>query len=497
MWLRLGPHCHRCATPCAPAKRLVPRTASICTYRGTCREYSETRGPACSKVPLRDIEPSEAEGNSDMLSNIDPAKSMSQEKTVLSNAEMAMYRAAQDPSPVMANEKGLEEASNKHHEVFTRFLEQVEDDGYTAYAQESAYNATAQNIPWGSSVALESKLETKSDSTSMQSIPYIKANCERGAQDFADSLNRKFSLAALEQQVVENTNGYGIQKAATRSVTTGQDMNMPRRIDQSINICLHLDDGVTQEVDRIVTRFSQHRPILNNGRANIPVMKGLPAEHWRQYQMFMRFLRFWRPPFDMGRLKPLVKPLAERWGVVWQIDDTPAIQTIRQTFRQVLQCDLPQYNFPPDSPWESRATITKGISQAQADEIVDSINTLYPGGFDLGLITRCVLVHTLFSYGRTHTTVTQSPEFLLMDIQPVESAHDIDQRTQIESLWNETMSQIDNTFFKTSGSDDFYKTAPIRRIQKKKRRKTKNKNEQMPQEVLVQVHQNHESTSPP
>ncbi|KAB8293379.1 hypothetical protein EYC80_007699 [Monilinia laxa] len=209
-------------------------------------------------------------------------------------------------------------------------------------------------------------------------------------------------------------------------------------------------------------------------------MKGLPAQHWRQYQVFMRFLRFWRPPFSMGRVKPLVTPLGERWGVVWQIEDAPAIQAIRQTFRQVLDGELPQYNFPPDSPWESRATITKGISQSQAEEIVDSINTAYPDGFDLGLITRCVLIHTLFSYGRIHTTVTQSPEFLLMGIKSADSSRDTNQHLQIEDLWNQTMSQIDNTFFKTSGSDNFYKTAPIRKIQKKRKRKRK-KNEQISQ----------------
>lgn len=488
MWLHLIPHSTRCATPCALVKRLGPQNVSISMHRGTSREYSETCKQAHGAVSPSDVESHATEGNDGISSNINPAKSTYQEMTVVSNTEMAMHNVVNDASPAMAYEKRMEEisrkvqqASHEHQEIFTKFLKQVEDDGYIAYAEGSTYDdATTQKISSVSAVGFESRPERKLDSTSMQTISESKVNRRGEAQNFADSLRHKYSPTTLEHQVVENVNSYGIQKATNESVTTCTNPNVPRRIDQSINICLHLDDKVTQEVDRIVTRFSQHRPILNNGRANIPVMKGLPAQHWRQYQIFMRFLQYWRSPFPMGRVKPLVKPLGERWGVIWQIEDAPAIQAIRQTFRQVLEGDLLQYNFPPDSPWESRATITKGISQGQAEEIVNSINTAYPDGFDLGLITRCVLIHTLFSYGRIHTTVTQSPEFLLMGIKSVGSSLDTSQHLQIESLWNQTMSQIDNTFFKTSGSDNFYKTAPIRKIQKKRKQKRK-KNEQISQ----------------
>ncbi|KAI9641265.1 hypothetical protein NHQ30_010065 [Ciborinia camelliae] len=458
MWPRIIPHSFKCDTPSLLAVRnFRPQIVSIFILRGIAREYSRTREQTYNGVSSSSVELPGVEDNFGRLNNLGSGQLTTKEKTTGTNTKMAMYRVVDDASPIMANEKrmgeislGTQQAPNAHHKIFTGFLERVEDDGYVAYTEPSPYNARTRETPSKTAVVLESTPGTKSESSFMQTVPKIHANDKGQAQDFADGLHHKDYPTALGQQAVENANGHGMQETTNNtSATTSQDMGMPPRIEQTINISLRLDDRVTQELDRIIAKFSLYSPNMNKGRENISIIKGLPAQNWRQYQVFMRFLQFWRSPFYMGRVKPSITLLGRRWEVFWQIQDIPEIQAIRQTFRQVLEEDLPEYNFPSDDPWESRVVITRGISRTQAREILDSFNTAYPDGIDLGLITRCVLVHTIFSHHKIRTTVTQSPEFPLMGVRPHQSSQNTDERTQIEVLWNQTMSHIDTKFFKT------------------------------------------------
>ncbi|KAF7876735.1 hypothetical protein EAF04_001819 [Stromatinia cepivora] len=460
MWLRIisyNPRCARSSVLAARSSR--PQTVSISIHRGITRKFSETRERTSDGVPLRSAEPTEVEDNFQRLDELDSAHASHQEKTVETSPEMAIYRVANDSSRVMANKKdirdinhGAQQASDAHHKLFTKFLDQLNYDGYRAYAEPSPYNVM-QKIP---------ALDTKPESKSMQTVPGIDSNGDERVQEIADSLHQKNFPVPHEQHVIRDTKGPGIQETTNTSATISQEMEMSPKIEQTISICLHLDERVTNELDRTVAKFSQYTPVMNNGRTNVAVIKGLPVQNWRQYQVFMRFLQFWRSPFYMGRAKPFMTRLGRRWEVSWQIEDSPEILAIRRTFRQVIEDDLPQYNFTSDTSWEAKVVVTRGLSGTQAGEIVDAINTAFPDGIDLGLITRCVLLHTIFSYGKIRTTVTKSPEFPLMGIKLNQLSHDTKKRKQIESLWNRTMSQIDTTFYKASKPSKFYKTAPIK-----------------------------------
>ncbi|CAD6443174.1 bbe07275-ac97-4d22-acac-940860236127-CDS [Sclerotinia trifoliorum] len=461
MWLRIISQSPRCSMPSVLAARssrsqIVP----ILIHRGITREFSETCERTSDGVFLRRTEPIEVEDNLQRSDDLDSAHASHREKTVETSPEMAIYRVANDSSRVVANKKGIrdishgaQQASDVHYKLFTEFLDQLDNDGYRAFAKPSPYSAI-QKIP-----ALDTKPEPKSTHT----FPRIDANGDERVQNFADSLHQKDFPVSLEERAVRNTNGSVIQETAKTSAIINQEVEPSPKIEQTISICLHLDERVTNELDRMVAKFSQYTPIMNNGRANVAVIKGLPVQHWRQYQVFMRFLQFWRPPFYIGRVKPLMTRLGRHWEVSWQIEDSPEILAIRRTFRQVTEDDLPQYNFTSDTSWEAKAVVTRGLSRTQAGEIVDAINAAWPDGIDLGLITRCVLIHTIFSHGKIRTTVTRSPEFPLMGIKLNQLSHDTKTRKEIESLWNRTMSQIDTTFYKPSKPNKFYKTEPMKR----------------------------------
>ncbi|TGO90018.1 hypothetical protein BPOR_0083g00190 [Botrytis porri] len=414
--------------------------------------------------PIR-AEPGRVQNNGQSLNNFDSAHASHPQKIAETDTNMKIYRVVKDSSPDMITEKrtedtseGIQQESDAHLEIFTKFLNQLEGDGYTAFKEPSPYNVATQPT---------TTMETKSTST--QIAPEVNATGEEQVQVFANSLPRNKDLLGESQKpAAENASGYQGHETADSGTTTSQDMEMPRRIDQTITICLHLDEKVTKELDRAVAKYSQYIPTMNNGRANIAVIKGLPVQNWRQYQEFMRFLQCWRSPFNMGRVKPAMTRLGHYWEVYWQIEDIPEILAIRQTFRQVLEDDLPHYNFAPDALWEARAVLARGLSPTQAREVVDSINIAHPDGIDLGMITRCVLVHTIFSYSKVRTTVTQSPEFPLMGIKSDQLSHGANEHTEIKTLWNRLMSQIDTTFFKVRKPSKSYKTAPSKRPQEKK-----------------------------
>ncbi|KAJ8064012.1 hypothetical protein OCU04_007855 [Sclerotinia nivalis] len=461
MWLRIISHSPRCAMPSVLAARNSrPQIVSISIHRGITRKFSETREGTSDGVSLRRAEPIEVEDNLQRLDDLDSAHASHQKKTVEASPEMAIYRVANDSSRVMANKKGIrdisdgaQQAPDAHHKLFTKFLDQLDNDGYRAYAEPSPYSAMHKTPA----------LDTKPESKPMQTVPGIDANGDERVQDFADSLHQKDFPVSLEEHAVRNTNGPAMQETTNTSATISQEMEPSPKIEQTISICLQLDERVTNELDRMVAKFSLYSPVMNNGRANVAVIKGLPVQYWRQYQVFMRFLQFWRSPFYMGRVKPFMTRLGRHWEVSWQIEDSPEILAIRRTFRQVTEDDLPQYNFTSDTSWEAKAVVTRGLSRTQAGEIVDAINAACPDGIDLGLITRCVLIHTIFSHGKIRTTVTKSPEFPLMGIKFNQLSHDTKKRKEIESLWSRTMSQIDTTFYKASKPNKFYKTAPMKR----------------------------------
>lgn len=442
------------------ARSSRPQIVSISIHRGITREFSKTCEDTSDGLSLRRAKPIEVENNFQSLEDLDSARASHQKKTVETSPEMAIYRVANDSSRVVAKKKGIrdishgvQQASDAHHQLFTKFLDQLDNDGYRAYAEPSPYSAK-QRIP---------ALDTNPESKSMQNVPGIDPNGDERVQNSADSLHQKDFPVSLEEHALINTNSPVIQETSNTSATVNQEMELLPKIEQTISICLQLDERVTNELDRMVAKFSQYTPIMNNGRANVAVVKGLPVQHWRQYQIFMRFLQFWRSPFYMGRVKPLMTRLGRYWEVSWQIEDSPEILAIRRTFRQVTEDDLPQYNFTSDTSWEAKAVVTRGLSRTQAGEIVDAINARWPDGIDLGLITRCVLIHTIFSHGKIRTTVTKSPEFPLMGIKLNQLSHDTKKRKEIESLWNRTMSQIDTTFYKASKPNKFYMAAPMKR----------------------------------
>ncbi|KAF7943081.1 hypothetical protein EAE96_011024 [Botrytis aclada] len=405
------------------------------------------------------VEPAGVKKNAQSLKVFDSAHASHPQKTAETDTKMGIYRVVHDLNSNMVTEKRMEDTSrviqqesDAHLETFTKFLNQLEGDGYTAFKEPSLYNAATQPI---------TTLETTPNSTSTQVLPEVNAIGEEQVQVLSNSPPRnKDILGDLQKPAVEKASGYQGHETAKTGTTTSQDMEMPRRIDQTITICLHLDEEVTKELDRTVAKYSQYTPIMNNGRANVAVIKGLPVQNWRQYQVFMRFLQFWRSPFNIGRVKPAMTRLGRYWQVHWQIEDMPEILAIRQTFRQVLEDDLPHYNFVPDALWEARAVLARGLSQTQAREVVDSINIAHPNGIDLGMITRCVLVHTIFSYGKVRTTVTQSPEFPLMGVKSDQLSHGSNEHREIKTLWNRLMTQIDTTYFKARKSSKFNKTAP-------------------------------------
>lgn len=411
--------------------------------------------------PVR-AEPTRVKDNAQSLNNFDSAHASHPQKTAETDTNMEIYRVVKDSSPDIVTEKrvegtsgGIQQESNTHLEMFTKFLNRLEGDGYTAFKEPSPYNAATQPITTS---------KTHLNSTSTQIVPEVKVTGEEQVQVFENSLPRnKDFIGELQQPPAEKARGYQGHETTKTGTTTSQDMAMPRRIDQTITICLHLDEKVTNELDRTVAKFSQYTPTMNNGRANVAVIKGLPVQNWRQYQVFMRSLQFWRSPFIMGRVKPAMTRLGRYWEVYWQIENIPEILAIRQTFRQVLEDDLPHYNFAPDALWEARAVLARGLSRTQAREVVDSINIAHPDGIDLGMITRCVLVHTIFSYSKVRTTVTQSPEFPLMGVKLDQLSHGANEHSEIKTLWNRLMTQIDTTFFKASKSSKFYKTAPEKR----------------------------------
>lgn len=475
-----GVGCARCSTPFRKlVKHLGPEVLLTFNYQGTAREYSVNGNRTSDGILPNSFESLEFNSTPQKLENTDISHGLHRETTTNNNSQTEIYHVVKDPSQSDTDltvdqvvkdprfdvpndqwaetSKKLQQASNVHYEIFTKFLEQVEADGYIAYRKPSIHEASTHKIPAQSKVALEGNSETNSSFTSM----ILDPNAEGQDQELEES-------PEAGQQIVEHTNVYESQKATDRSVITGQKMVLSPRIDQSVNICLHLDDRVRQEIDRILTKFSQHRPVLNPGRANIPILKGLPAQHWRQYHILMRSLQLWRPPIAMARQKPLIIRQGKRWGVVWQIENYPDIQAFRQTLRQMLEDDLSQYDFPPDNLWKTRVTITHNISRARAEEIVDLINTAYPEGFDLGPITRCVLLHTVFSYGKIRTTVTESPEFPLMGVQSV--LNSTSQRSHIDTLWKEITSKIDTAFYKATWPNKFYKTGPIRKIKEGKKK---------------------------
>ncbi|TGO71399.1 hypothetical protein BELL_0581g00030 [Botrytis elliptica] len=462
MWLRKA-HMPRCVVPSTlPARHFRPNNVSISLRRGITRKFSQTcKAMSSSESPIR-AEPTRVENNTQSLNNFDSAHASHPQNTAETETNMGIYRVVKDSSPDIVTEKrmedtsgGIQQESDAHLGMFTKFLNRLEGDGYTAFKEPSPYNAATQLI---------TTLETKPNPISTQIVPEVDAIGEEQVQVFANSLPRnKDFLGEPQKPAAEKANGYQGHETANTSPTASQDMEMPRRIDQTITICLHLDEKVTKELDRTVAKYSQYTPIMNNGRANVAVIKGLPVQNWRQYQVFMRFLQFWRSPFNVGRVKPAMTRLGRYWEVYWQIEDIPEISTIRQTFRRVLEDDLPHYNFAPDALWEARAVLARGLSRTQAREVVDSINIAHPDGIDLGMITRCVLVHTIFSYSKVRTTVTQSPEFPLMGVGSDQLSHDANEHTEIKTLWNRLMSHIDTIFFKASKSSKFYKTAPSRR----------------------------------
>ncbi|KAF7942953.1 uncharacterized protein EAE97_006407 [Botrytis byssoidea] len=464
MWLRTA-YMPRCVVPSAlSARHFRPNKVSNSLRRGMTRKFSQTcKAMSSDESPIR-AEPPRIKNHAQSLDNSDSAHASHPQKTAETDTNMEIYRVVKDSSPDIVTEKRMEDTSggipqepDAHLEMFTKFLNRLEGDGYTAFKEPSPYNAATQPI---------TTLETKPNSTSSQIVSEVNAIGEEQVQDFENSLPRnKDSIGELQKAAAEKASGYQGHETTKTGTTASQDMEMPRRIDQTITICLHLDEKVTKELDRTVAKFSQYTPSMNNGRANVAVIKGLPVQNWRQYQVFMRFLQFWRSPFNMGRVKPAMTRLGRYWEVYWQIEDIPEILAIRQTFRQVLEDDLPHYNFAPDAIWEARAVLARGLSRTQAQEVVDSINIAHPDGIDLGMITRCVLVHTIFSYSKVRTTVTQSPEFPLMGVKSDQLSHGANEHTETKTLWNRLMTQIDTTFFKASKSSKFYKTAPEKRPQ--------------------------------
>ncbi|TGO35500.1 hypothetical protein BHYA_0156g00240 [Botrytis hyacinthi] len=458
MWLRTA-HMPRCVVPSTlSARHFRPNNVSTSLRQGITRKFSQTcKGMSSDESPIR-VEPNRVKNNAQSLKNVDSAHASHPQKTAESGTSMEIYRVVKDSSPDVVTEKkvegtsgGIQQESHAHLEMFTKFLNRLEGDGYTAFKEPSPHAAATQPI---------TTLKTNPNSTSTQIVPEVNAKGEEQVQVFENSLPRnKDFIGEVQQPAAEKARGYQGHEI------TSQDMEMPRRIDQTITICLHLDERVTKELDRTVAKFSQYTPTMNNGRANVAVIKGLPVQNWRQYQVFMRFLQFWRSPFNMGRVKPAMTRLGRYWEVYWQIEDIPEILAIRQTFRQVLEDDLPHYNFAPDALWEARAVLARGLSRTQAREVVDSINIAHPDGIDLGMITRCVLVHTIFSYSKLRTTVTQSPEFPLMGVKLDQLSHGANEHSEIKTLWNRLMTQIDTTFFKASKSSKFYKTAPEKRPQ--------------------------------
>ncbi|KAK8910471.1 hypothetical protein QC760_001416 [Botrytis cinerea] len=464
MWLRKS-HMPRCVVPfILPARHFRPESVSIFLRRGITKSFSKTcKAMFNDESPIR-VEPTGVKENAQSPSNFDSTHASHPQKTAMTSTNMEAYRVVKDSNPDMVTEKrmedtsgGIQQESNTRREIFTRFLDQLEGDGYTAFKEPSPYNTATQPI---------TTLETKPKSTPTQIVPKVNAISKEQVRLSTDSLrHNKDFLGELQKPAAEKASGYHEHETAKADTTTSQDMEISRRIDQTLTICLHLDEKVTRELDRTVAKYSQYTPTMNNGRANVAVIKGLPVQNWRQYQVFMRFLQFWRSPFNMGRVKPAMTRLGRYWEVYWQIEDIPEILAIRQTFRQVLEDDLPHYNFAPDALWEARAVLARGLSRTQAREVVDSINIAHPDGIDLGMITRCVLVHTIFSYSKVRTTVTQSPEFPLMGIKSDQLSHGANEHTEIKTLWNRLMSQIDITFFKASKSSKFYKTAPSKRPQ--------------------------------
>ncbi|TEY87436.1 hypothetical protein BOTCAL_0002g00440 [Botryotinia calthae] len=449
MWLRKA-HMPRCVVPSIlPASHFRPESVSIFLHRGITKNFSKTcKAMFNDESPIR-VEPTGVKENAQSPNSFDSTHASHPQKTAETSTNMETYQVVKDSNPDMVTEKRMEDTSgviqqesDTHREIFTRFLDQLEGDGYTAFKEPSPYNAATQPI---------TTLETESKSNPTQIVPEVNAISKEQVRLSTDSLrHNKDFLGELQKPAAEKASGYHEHE------TTSQDMEIPRRIDQTLTICLHLDEKVTRELDRTVAKYSQYTPTMNNGRANVAVIKGLPVQNWRQYQVFMRFLQLWRSPFNMGRVKPAMTRLGRYWEVYWQIEDIPEILAIRQTFRQVLEDDLPHYNFAPDALWEARAVLARGLSRTQAREVVDSINMAHPDGIDLGMITR---------YSKVRTTVTQSPEFPLMGIKSDQLSHGANEHTEIKTLWNRLMSQIDTTFLKASKSSKFYKTAPSKRPQ--------------------------------
>lgn len=434
----------------APAlSRFQTQSLSIFIRRGLTRTYSTTREQTSESVPLGVFEANKIERNKQRPDDVETAHSSQKERRADTNTGMATYQVIKDPFPFMDNSGRFLQSSSESHKVFTTFLDQLEDDGYTAYSQQSPYDDATHRIHLP---------EIKPEISSIPPIPEIHTNGEGQAQDFAGTLHHTDRRTKLEQQTKEARH-FSIQED-TQTIAATIENKRPLRIGQTINLCLHLDDKVTRQLDKIVAKYSQYSLAMNNGRSNVAVIKGLPAQNWRQYQVYMRLLQNWRAPIHLGKVKPFVRQLTRRrWEVVWRIQDVPEILAMRQNFRQVLKDHLPEYNFPPDAPFETGAVITRDLNRYRSQEVVDTIDATFPDGIDLGVVTRCVLVHTIFSYSKIQTTVTQSPEFPLMGVESNQLSHD----DNVESVWNRVMSQVDTEFFKSSKSGKFYKTAPKKR----------------------------------